>query len=210
MATWERRSTNGFGYNLGYTQSGIHFNPGIGFEMMHDYTVLRTGLSYGWISPEKSKLYTHGPEIRIMYRTFIADGSFMSLTSFSGWEFQSKNQWQGSLNFIYNNERLTDSLEICADELYIKPGRYEYLSFRGILATSMSKPFYMMSMTEFGQYYDGIRFSIRVEPTWNMSKHFELGGTYSFDHVTVAKRDVSMTNHIMGIRLFICSTPAFR
>ncbi len=99
MATWERRSTKGFGYNLGYTQSGIHFNPGIGFEMMDDYTVIRGGLSYGWISPENSKLYTHGPEIRIMYRTYIADGSFMSLTNFSGWEFQTKNQWQGSLKF---------------------------------------------------------------------------------------------------------------
>ncbi|HNY15494.1 MAG TPA: DUF5916 domain-containing protein, partial [Bacteroidales bacterium] len=34
MATWERRSRKGFSYNLGYTQSGVNFNPGIGFEMM--------------------------------------------------------------------------------------------------------------------------------------------------------------------------------
>ena len=207
MAAWERRSTKGFGYNLGYTQSGIHFNPGIGFEMMHDYAVVRGGLSYGWISPESSKLYTHGPEVRIMYRTYIADGSFMSLTNYSGWEFQAKNQWQGAANIIYNNERLIDSLEISPDELYIKPGRYEYLSFRGMLSTPMSKPSYLILMTEFGQFYDGARFSVRLEPTWNMSKHFELGGTYSFDHVDVTKRDVSMTNHIVGIKaLYMLNT----
>jgi hypothetical protein len=207
MAAWERRSTKGFGYNLGYTQSGIHFNPGIGFEMMHDYAVIRGGLSYGWISPESSKLYTHGPETRTMYRTYIADGSFMSLTNYSGWEFQTKNQWQGAANIIYNNERLIDSLEISPDELYIKPGRYEYLSFRGMVSTPMSKPSYLMLMTEFGQFYDGIRFSIRLEPTWNMSKHFELGGTYSYDHVDVTKRDVSMTNHIVGIKtLYMINT----
>jgi hypothetical protein len=200
MATWERRSTRGFGYELGYTQSGTHFNPGIGFEMMDDYTIIRGALRYGWISPEGSKLYTHGPATRFMYRTYIEDGSFMSLTNFTGWEFQTKSQWQGSLNLVYNNDRLTDSLEISADELYIKPGRYEYFSFRGSLVTPMSKPFYLMFMTELGEFYDGTRLSFRTEPTWNMSKHFELGGIYSFDHVNVAARDVSMTNHIVGVK----------
>ncbi|MBN2666493.1 MAG: hypothetical protein JXR67_08285, partial [Bacteroidales bacterium] len=200
MATWERRSTRGFGYELGFTQSGTHFNPGIGFEMMDDYTIIRGALRYGWISPEGSKLYTHGPGTRFMYRTYIEDGSFMSLTNFTGWEFQTKSQWQGSLNLVYNNDRLTDSLEISADELYIKPGRYEYFSFRGSLVTPMSKPFYIMFMTELGEFYDGTRLSFRTEPTWNMSKHFELGGIYSFDHVNVAERDVSMTNHIVGVK----------
>jgi hypothetical protein len=207
MATWERRSTKGFGYNLGYTQSGIHFNPGIGFEMMNDYTGILGGVRYGWISPEHSKLYTHGPEIRTMYRTYIKDGSFMSFTNYSGWAFQAKSQWQGTAFLIYNNERLTDSLEISKDELYITPGRYEYLSLLGLFTTPMSKPFYSIIITELGQYYDGKRVSFRLEPTWNLSKHFELGGTYNFDHVTVSKRDVSMTNHIIGIKaLYMFST----
>ena len=207
MATWERRSTKGFGYELGYTQSGIHFNPGIGFEMMDDYSIIRGALRYGWISPESSKLYTHGPQMRIMYRRFIQDGSFMSLTNFTGWEFQTKSQWQGKLNLVYSDERLTDSLEISPDELYIRPGRYRYLSFRAMVATPMSRPFYVISLTEIGRYYDGNRVSVRLEPTWNMSKHFELGGTYNFDQVNVASRNVSMTNHIIGVKaLYMLNT----
>jgi hypothetical protein len=116
MATWERRSKRGLAYNLGYTQSGIHFNPGIGFEMMNDYTIIRGGLSYGWISPEKSKLYSHGPETRVMYRNYIDDGTFMNLTSFTGWKFQTKSQWMGNLELVYNEDRLRDSLEISADD----------------------------------------------------------------------------------------------
>lgn len=200
MASWERRSAKGLGYDLGYTQSGKHFNPGIGFEMMDDYTVIRGGLRYGWVSPEKSKLYTHGPEIRFMYRTYIEDGAFMNFTNFSGWEFQTKGQWQGSINFVYNSDNLKDSLEIIEDELYINPGRYDYISMMGFFITPPSKPLYLMSMTEMGQYYDGTRISFRLEPMWNMSKHFELGATYNFDHVNISKRDVSMTNHIIGIK----------
>jgi hypothetical protein len=200
MATWERRSTKGFGYELGYTQSGLHFNPGIGFEMMDDYSIIRGNLRYGWISPESSKLYSHGPQSRIMYRRFIEDGSFMSLTNYTGWEFQTKNQWQANLNIVYNDERLKDSLEISPDELYISPGRYKYLSFRGTIVTPMSRPFYIISLSELGKYYDGNRISVRLEPTWNISKHFELGGIYSFDYVNVPKRNASMINHIAGIK----------
>lgn len=200
MATWERRSRKGLAYNLGYTQSGIHFNPGIGFEMMDDYSIIRGGLSYGWISPEKSWIYSHGTSTRVMYRNYIDDGTFMNLTSFTGWEFQTKSKWIGSLELVYNEDRLRDSLEISSDKLYIVPGRYEALSFRGNLSTPMSNPFYLDFLTEAGQFYDGTRLSMRFQPVWNISKHFELGGSYNFDRVKVKGRNLSMTNHIIGIK----------
>jgi Domain of unknown function (DUF5916) len=207
MAVWERRATKGLSYGLGYTRSGQHFNPGIGFEMMDDYTVLRSNLGYGFISGESSRLYSHSFETRAMYRTYIEDGSLMSFTNFSGWKFQTKNQWQGNITLVYTADNLKESLEISPDELYIDPGRYNYLSMRGNISTPMSKPLYLMFMTELGQFFDGNRISFRLQPTWNMSKHFELGGTYNFDHVNISKRDVSMTNHIAGIKaLYMLNT----
>ena len=207
MASWERRSEKGLGYNLGYTQSGIHFNPGIGFEMLDNYAVIRGIISYGWIAPETSKLYRHSPEIRCMYRTYVDDGSLMGFTSYSGWSFQTKSQWQGDLLLVYNIENLKDSLEISEDEIYIRPSKYEYFNFMGNIVTAMSKPFYMMIRTETGQYYDGMRLSLRLQPTWNISRHFELGGTYNFDHVNFSKRDLKMTNHIVGLKaLYMLNT----
>jgi len=207
MANWERRANKGLSYGLGYTRSGQHFNPGIGFEMMDDYSVLRGTLGYGFISGESSKLYSHSFETRSMYRTYIEDGSFMSFTNYSGWEFQTKNQWMGSINLVYSSDNLKESLEISPDELYIEPGRYDYLSLRGNLTTAMSRPLYLMFMTEMGQYFDGTRVSFRLQPTWNISKHFEFGGTYNFDHVNIDKRDVSLTNHILGLKaLYMLNT----
>jgi hypothetical protein len=200
MATWERRANKGIKYGLGYTQSGIHFNPGIGFEMLDDYTVLRANLGYGWISGEKSKLYSHTPETRVMYRTYIDDGSLMSFTNFTGWTFQTKSQWQGSLNFVYNIENLRDSLELSEGEVYVIPDRYEYANFMGNIVTPMSKSFFTILMTETGQYYDGSRISVRLQPTWNISRHFELGGTYNFDYVRFKSRGEEMTNHIVGLK----------
>jgi hypothetical protein len=64
-----------------------------------------------------------------------------------------------------------------------------------------------MMTTETGQYYDGGRFSVRMQPTWNISKHFELGGTYGFDYVRFRSRDVEMSNHIIGFKaLYMLNT----
>jgi hypothetical protein len=200
-AGWERRSRKGLGYNLGYSYSGIHFNPGTGFEMMDDYSSLRAGIQYGWMPGENSKLYRHSPEARISYRTYVEDGSLMTFSSFTGWSFQTKDQWQWDLFMVYNIENLKDSLEIIEDELFINPSKYKFINLRGNLSTPISKPLFLMLRTEAGQYYDGTRFSIRLQPTWNISRHFELGGTYNFDHLNFHDRDLKMTNHIAGLKL---------
>ena len=200
MVTYERRSEKGIAYGLGYTQSGTNFNPGIGFEMMDDYRIIRSNLSYGWISKESSALYSHSPETRLMYRTYFDDGSLMSLTNYTGWTFLFKNQVKGSLTMVYNNDILRDSLEISEDEVYIRPGQYKYLSLRGEFSTPMSRSFYAMLNTETGQYFDGFRFSARLQPTWNISRHLELGGTYNYDYVNFKERTQNMTNHIVGIK----------
>ncbi|MCX6301021.1 MAG: DUF5916 domain-containing protein [Bacteroidia bacterium] len=205
--SWQRRANKGLGYELGYTQSGVNFNPGIGFEMIDDYASVMGELRYGWIPGENSKIYSHSPQSRMFYRAYIDDGSMMTLTNFTGWSFQTKNQWQGELNLVYNIDNLRDSLEISPNELYINPGKYKYINFMGVLVTPMSKPFYVISITETGQFYDGARFSLRLEPTWNISKHFELGGTYSFDHVNISKRDIKWTNHLFGLKaLYMLNT----
>lgn len=149
-ATWERRTNKGIIYSLGYSQSGINLNPGIGFEMMDDYQVLRGTLGYGWISHEDSWLHSHSVETRVIYRKYIDDGSLMNLTNFTGWEFQTKSQWQGSFNLVYNYDNLRDSLEISPEELYIVHGNYSYLSLRANITTPMSKPLYAIFLTESG------------------------------------------------------------
>ena len=111
------------------------------------------------------------------------------------------------VSIVYNNENLKDSLILVENEAYVLPGKYEFVNFMGILSTPASSPFFLMLMTEAGQFYDGWRFSIRLQPTWNISKHFELGGTYGFDHVNFADRNMMMTNHILGVKtLYMLNT----
>lgn len=206
-ANWENRSRKGLGYNIGYSYSGIHFNPGIGFEMIDNYSSIRGGIRYGWISGEDSWLYSHSPELRINQRSFADDGELMSLSVMAGWSFQTKNQWSGDLYLGYNIESLKEPLELSENEVYIAEGSYEFINLRGNIISSMSNPLFVMFTTETGQFFDGSRFSAGIKPTWNLSKQFELGGTYNFDYVSFKGREQSMTNHIIGFKaLYMLNT----
>jgi hypothetical protein len=200
-ARWERRSRKGLGYYLGYSRSGIHYNPGVGFEMMDDFASLRASLRYGWIPDEDKKLYSHSPELRFMLMNYIDDGTLMSLNYEPGWNFTTKSQWEGHFGVAFNKEHLRDSLELLEDELYINPGDYEFVNFMGMLMTPASKPFYVIMMNHTGPFFDGQRFSMRFEPTWNASRHLELGAVASFDWLKFRERDLYLSNQILGAKI---------
>jgi hypothetical protein len=199
-ARWERRTSKGLGYNLGYSWSGTHFNPGIGFEMMEDFSSVRAGIKYGWLPGEKAKLYSHSLELRCLYMAYAADGSIMSFDFNPSWSFLTKNQWQGTLNLHYNVENLKESLEIIEDEVYIYPAKYGYASFMGTLSTPVARPLFLLLRSDVGQYFDGARVSLNLQPTWNISKHLELGAIYNIDRLKFNERELKLTNHIVGIK----------
>jgi hypothetical protein len=56
-------------------------------------------------------------------------------------------------------------------------------------------------MFEGGGYYDGIRISPSIKPTWNLGASVELGGFYQFDYVNFPGRNQTLQNHIAGMQL---------
>ncbi len=207
MVLWERRARKGLGYDLAYSQSGINYNPGMGFETIDNVTTLRGALRYGWIPGEKSNIFSHGPEFRFRYNTFVADGSLMTLNPQVGWSFQTKNQWTGYISLVYNEEQLNYPMEIIHNEVYVDPGRYRFLNMRSDISTPQSKAIFTLLTTEAGQYFNGGRASFRLEPTWNMSRHFEIAAAYNFDYIKITSQNIEMTNHIIAVKaLYMLNT----
>jgi hypothetical protein len=200
VTNWQRRSEKGLGYTLGYSYAGTDYKPGIGFERLIGYSYWRGDLKYGWLPDENSILYRHSPEVKIKYWTYADDGSLMTYENEFGWSFETKNKWEGEVALVYSIENLKDTLEIQDNIVYTPPGKYEFVYLKGTLSTSVSKPLYTLFAFETGEFYDGSRFSFSMLPTWNISKHFELGGTYNFDHVKFKNRNQEMSNHILGIK----------
>jgi len=85
-------------------------------------------------------------------------------------------------------------------DIFIPAGRYNFFSFSGNLNFSIANRIYPKLKFESGSYYDGIRFSASVSPTWNPGESVIIEPSYTVDKVQFKNRDQRYTNNIIGVR----------
>jgi len=198
--SWERRSEEGFAYDFSWSRSGEKFNPGIGFEMREDYSFARTQFQYGWLPEKDSKLFSHGIYIQQMYFLSASDGSLETFMAGPGWKFQTKSMMSGDLSVSYMIEDVKEEFSF-SDDAVVPVGRYNFIEFRGMASTPMSRKLYSMIMCRAGGFYDGHRASISFMPTWNISSSFELSGTYQFNRINFKERSQKFNGQICRLKM---------
>lgn len=52
-----------------------------------------------------------------------------------------------------------------------------------------------------GGFYDGWRTQIHVEPTWNLSRHLEIGGVYELNRIRFPDRGTGLDVHLARLRI---------
>jgi len=196
---WNRRSVKGLGYSLTYSYSGESYNPGIGFEMRDKYYMLAGNFLYGWLPGESSSLFSHKITFRSM-NFFRLDNTLETSNSSLGWNFQTKTSFMGDFAFSYNFESLKDTFEI-SDDVNVPVGDYKYFSFKGMFTTPMNHLFFVVNNIETGQFYDGARISYSIAPTWNVSSHLNLSGTYQINHVRFTGRKQNYLSQLAGFKI---------
>jgi hypothetical protein len=206
LLTWERRKREGFNYNLLYTRSGPDFEPGMGLEVFQDYWAFRTLLKYDWISPEESWLQNHYLGLVMYYIADVVSNERLFLIATPSWNFISKSGWYATLSASYNREYLEEDFEL-DDPVFVPRGDYAFINSKISLVSPMVRTFYTQLGLDAGGFYDGIRFSPMLKPSWTIGASLELGGVYRFDHVKFAEREQELNNHIVGVTgLYMLST----
>jgi hypothetical protein len=200
LVTWERRKQEGFSYMFAGGYHGVDYEPGIGLERFVDYWVLREDMKYTWISPDSSKMHNHSILLQNYNINSVVDNTLLIYRFVPSWTFVTKTGWGGQVSLIYNREFLEEDFEIL-DPVVVPTGRYQYVNTEWMFYPPQSWPLSTMLMFQGGGYYDGIRFSPSIKPTWNIGASVELGGFYQFDYVDFAARDQVLKNHIAGLQL---------
>jgi len=198
--SWERRSEEGFAYDLSWSRSGETFNPGIGFEMREDNSFARTQFLYGWLPGKDSKLFSHGIYIQQMYFLNVIDGDLETFEAGPGWKFQTKSMMTGNLSLNYMIEDVKESFSF-SDDAEVPVGRYEFLEFESMVSTPMTRKFYSMIMARAGGFYDGYRVSISFAPTWNISSSFQLDATYQYNWINFEERSQKFNGQIGRLKI---------
>jgi len=199
-AHWERYRYTGWAYGLNYSRSGEDYNPGMGFEQYSNSSNYIHFLRYGWVSSEKSLFNQQRFYEDVWLQIRNTDNSMKSCVTHAGWIFLTKSGYSGHFWCAHNLEDLRESLVLSGDT-DVPAGEYEFYDIMGTVSTPGGRLFSVKTTLNAGEFYDGRRLSLELEPKRSISSNLELSGTYQVNLVEFPDRSREFTSHIGRFRV---------
>ncbi len=203
---WERRSDEGFAYDLSYNYIGSQFNPEVGFLRRNDIQGIGTRFQYGWLPGEQSKLFSARVMLQVNRYNRLSDGGLESMEISPGWMLMTKGGFGSFVEFQSMKEGVLEDFDL-SDDVIVLAGDYNFIGFQGRFWTPQTYTVSSMFRLTAGEFYDGRRFSIQATPILNLSSSLQLSGTYEFNAVDFPGRDQSLRSFLGMVKiLYMYST----
>jgi hypothetical protein len=204
---WEKRRKIGLGYDFRYALSGEEFNPGIGFQARDDYSFYYGNILYGWLGNKESSIFKHNILLHGEAFKSISEKTVESAILNPGYEIYLKSGFYGAAGLYIYYENLLDTFKINDDEVFAKPGDYNFFNAHAALVTPQSKQIWTQLIFNTGSFYDGKMYSVSLTPTWNISSSWEISGFYEYNHIDFSDRNQNFTSHIIRLKaLYMLNT----
>lgn len=200
---WNKRSNDGFLYDLQYDYSGKNYNPGIGFELREDYFKIGNKVGYGWFPNSESiiqshQIYANG---EVFFRNL--DRSLESLSVGPEWSILSNSGHSITLNAKYRIEDLRQSFQL-GNNIEIHEETYSFSTTSLRYSMPMGWPLRTSISFQSGGFFDGYQNAFQIKPSWNISRFLNIGGAYEYNHINFEdKRQSVFDSHIARLKLDI-------
>jgi hypothetical protein len=198
-AQWQRRSTRGLTYFAQFHRVGADYRPGLGFLPRQDFTRLALFSEY-YIHSARSALRTHGPGA-IGY-AFLRNGGHSLETSYLAfwWHYGFRSGAEGWLEVIHHYEDVRTAFPL-GDGVAVESGEHQFAELWFNFQPPPGPKVRALIDARIGGFYDGWRTQVHVEPTWNLSRHLELGGVYELNRIRFPDRDTGLDIHLVRLRI---------
>ena len=205
---WERRGTDGPTYTGGILRSGEVFEPGMGFLRRRGYIAAGGGLGYGWRPGIGSALNAYSFNTGGSVTTRDADFSAVesAMLTLSG-QLQTRAGHSVNANVRASYEDLEAPFNL-SPSAAVPVGSYWFFEAGGGYNAPLGALFQPSMNVTAGQFYDGTRVSASLSPTWSVSRHLRLSGTYQLNRIDFDERDQHFTAHIARLRTELTFTTA--
>jgi hypothetical protein len=203
---WERRTDEGFAYDLAYNFTGEQMNPDMGFLRRNNIHGFDSRLQYGWILGETSKFFSYRAILQARRYSRVSDGRLESMEISPGWFFMTKKGFGVMTELKYMKEGVEEEFEL-SDEVVVPVGEYDFMTLEARIFTPQTKPVGAMVSLETGGFYDGNIVSVEASPILNLSASLQLSATYVFNTIHFPDRNQSLQSHIARVNiLYMYST----
>ncbi len=195
----ERRGTDGVTYRANLIRSGSGFEPGMGFLRRRNYLAGGASAGYGWRPGAGSALNRYGFSLDGSFVRRNADSEVESASYGLSAQLQTRGGHMLAANVANNYEDLLRPFTLSA-EASVPVGSYWFTDASLRYVPTSGDWFRPSASVAFGEFYDGTRVSADFSPTWSVSRHLRLGGTYEVNHIEFGSRDQSFTSHLARFR----------
>jgi hypothetical protein len=105
-----------------------------------------------------------------------------------------------SLSQMYENVADTFSF---SKNAYVPSGKYNFTQIESHINTSRSNRFVLGFDFWGGSFYDGTRYSIGAEPSWNIGSSLQLGLKYNHNFLNFSSRNQSFSGGVAGFKALV-------
>ena len=199
---WDRFTQKGLNYNFTYARSGKDFNPGIGFFARNNYSHYYGGFGYGWIPGETSPIQNHQLGINANSYFDNADNSAQSFQTELMYDLTFKSGFSGMVSVGHVFENVADTFSF-SKNAYVPSGKYGFNQLETHLNSPRTNKFVLGVDAYAGSFYDGTRFTIGTEPSWNVGSSLQLGLKYEHNFLNFTSRNQSFSGAVAGIKALV-------
>lgn len=196
---YERRRTDGLGFEGGVETIGPDFDPGQGFVLRRD--IVRSGaeITYGFLGQAGSALRLHRPFAETELVWGNSEGSLETSRYEAGWvlEWASGGVLELSGSRVF--EDLDEPFEL-AEDVAIPAGDYTFEEFEAEYGPGQNWTFGVGGTLRVGTFFDGTLTSVGIAPVWNVSPHLSLRAEYLHDRADFDDRDERFRAHVLRLR----------
>jgi hypothetical protein len=198
-ARWERQTDEGFSYFAEYGRVGPDYLPRLGFQTRDDFSYYGGKLQHQWFPGPASPFLTITLAGTTGHYYRNEDNSAESRLIEPELQIEFKNASQVTASIRSSYESIRDPFSIA--DVPIETGDYWFHEGKLDFELSRNALFRGSASVTAGSFYDGTRMGLGINPTWNVSRHLELGAGYDVNRLRFSDRDLATTTHLGRLRI---------
>lgn len=200
--SWNRFTRKGLNYDFTFARSGKDFNPKVGFLARNNYTHYYGGIGYGWIPGEASVLQSHSIGTNAISYFDNTDNSPQSFQTGVMYDFNFKSGYNGVILVSHVYENVADTFSF-SEGANVPSGKYGFDQMESHLNSPETNKFVIGLDFWGGSFYDGSRYTLGFEPSWNFGSGLQLSLDYTHNFLNFKKRNQSFNGGVGGLKALV-------
>jgi hypothetical protein len=196
---WERRQSRGLSYHVRYNRIGEGFSPDVGFLPRRDVTFGSLYAEHNVSGRQGDRLQSYGPGVVAFAWRSNSTHELENYYVAHWWNYQLWNGGNGFLQLTTRLDQLPAPLPI--DDAMVPAGDHKTTNLWFFYQSGPGSRLRTVVSARVGGFYDGRHAELFIRPTWNLSRHLELGADLENTLIRFPDRDEAVNVHVARVRL---------